>query len=160
MHARVLSMVHEGHLGIVKFKQRCRGLVWWPGIDRDIEGLVRDCEPCLLSRKTGQPAPTPLQPVPWPSRPLEHLQLDICGEIYGHGVPPHQHFLVVIYDLHSKWPEVVPAGTVTPRTITRILDSLFARWGMPRAITTDNGPQFISAEFSTFLSNLTKWSVS
>ncbi len=49
--------------------------------------------------------------------------------------------------------EVVPAGTVTSQTMTRILDSLFARWGMPCAITTDNGPQLISAEFSTFLSN-------
>lgn len=151
LRARVLSMAHEGHLGIVKLKQRCRDLVWWPGIDRDIEGLVRDCEPCLLSGKTGQPVSPPLQPVPWPSHPWEHLQLDICGEIHGHGVPHHQRFLVVVYDLHSKWPEVIPAGTVTAQTITQILESLFARWGMPRAITTDNGPQFTSADFSNFL---------
>lgn len=153
LRARVLSMAHEGHLGIVKLKQRCRDLVWWPGIDHDIERLVRDCEPCLLSGKTGLPAPTPLQPVPWPSRPWDHLQLDICGEIHDHRVPHHQRFLVVVYDLHSKWPEVIPTGTVTSQTITQILESLFARWGMPRAITTDNGPQFTSAEFSTFLCN-------
>ncbi|XDV43040.1 hypothetical protein PO909_011592 [Leuciscus waleckii] len=140
--ASVLSMAHEGHLGIVKLKQRCRDLVWWPGIDHDIEGLVRDCEPCLLSGKTGVPAPTPLQPVPWPSHPWEHLQVDICREIHDHRVPHHQRFLVVVYDLHSEWPEVIPAGTVTSQTITQTLDSLFARWGMPHAITTDNGPQF------------------
>lgn len=151
LQARVLSMAHEGHLGIVKLKQRCRDLIWWPGIDREIEALCKDCEPCLLSGKTGSPAPTPLQPVPWPSRPWEHLQLDICGEVHGRGIPHHQRFLVVLYDLHSKWPEVVPAGTVTTQTVTDILSTLFARWGMPRAITTDNGPQFTSADFSQFL---------
>ncbi|KAJ8339345.1 hypothetical protein SKAU_G00361310 [Synaphobranchus kaupii] len=153
LRARVLSMAHEGHLGIVRVKQRCRDLVWWPGIDRDIETMVKDCVPCLLSGKSGSPASTPLQPTPWPPRPWEHLQLDICGEIHGRGVPHHQRFLVVAYDLHSKWPEVVPAGTVTTRVIIDILEGLFARWGLPLTITTDNGPQFISAEFSDFLRN-------
>ncbi|KAJ8375049.1 hypothetical protein SKAU_G00056290 [Synaphobranchus kaupii] len=69
------------------------------------------------------------------------------------GSPHHQRFLVVAYDLHSKWPEVVPAGTVTTRVIIDILEGLFARWGLPLTITTDNGPQFISAEFSDFLRN-------
>ncbi|KAG1960305.1 retrotransposable element [Pimephales promelas] len=153
LRARVLSMAHEGHLGIVKLKQRCRDLIWWPGIDCDIIALVKDCVPCLLSGKSGPPVPTPLQPVPWPSRPWEHLQLDICGEIHGRGIPHHQRFLVVLYDLHSKWPEVVPAGTITTQVITDILEVLFVCWGTPRAITTDNGPQFISADFSQFLSD-------
>lgn len=151
LRARVLSMAHEGHLGIVKLKQRCRELVWWPAIDRDVEDLVRDCAACLLSGKTGPPASPPLQPLPWPSRPWEHVQLDICGEIHGRGVPHHQRFLVVVYDLHSKWPEVVPVGTVTSHVIIRVLDDLFARWGLPRAVTTDNGPQLTSAEFTDFL---------
>ena len=153
LRARVLSMAHEGHLGIVKLKQRCRELVWWPAIDRDIEHLVQDCSACLLSGKTGPPSTPPLQPLPWPSRPWEHVQLDICGEIHGRGVPHHQRFLVVVYDLHSKWPEVVPVGTVTSHVMVRILDGLFARWGVPRAITTDNGPQMTSAEFSDFLAS-------
>ena len=145
-------MAHEGHLGIVRVKQRCRDLVWWPGIDCDIETMVKDYEPCLLSGKCGPPPATPLQPILWPSHPWEHLQLDICGEIHGRGVPHHQRFLVVAYDLHSKWPEVIPAGTVTTHVIIDILDSLFARWGLPLTITTDNEPQFVAAQISDFLS--------
>lgn len=149
LRARVLAMAHEGHLGIVKLKQRCRGLVWWPGIDKEIEALVGDCSACLVSGKTGHQAPPPLQPLSWPSRPWEHLQLDVCGEI--HGVPHHQRFLVVVYDLHSKWPELIPTGTVTSRVIIDFLKSLFSRWGLPETITTDNGPQLVSAEFTTYL---------
>lgn len=108
VHAHMLSMAHEGHLSIGKLKQWCRELVWLPGIDREIETLVRDCAICLLSGKTELLAPTPLQPVPWLSCLWEHLQLDISGEIHDHGIPYHQRFLVVLYDLHLKWPEEVP----------------------------------------------------
>uniref|UniRef100_A0AAY4BPD3 Integrase catalytic domain-containing protein n=1 Tax=Denticeps clupeoides TaxID=299321 RepID=A0AAY4BPD3_9TELE len=31
------------------------------------------------------------------------------------------------------------------------LDCLFSRWGLPNTITTDNGPQFTSMDFQTFL---------
>lgn len=51
---------HEGHMGIVCVKQRCGvDLVWWPGIDRDIESLIRDCDACLIRGKTGPPATPP-----------------------------------------------------------------------------------------------------
>ena len=142
-------MAHEGHLGKVKLKQRCRDLIWWPGIDRDIKAMVKDCAACLVSGKTGPLTPPPLQPLIWPTRPWEHVQLDICGEI--HGVPHHQHFLVVVYDLHSKWPEVIPVGTVTTRAMVDVLDMLFVFWGLPQAINTDNRPQFTLAELSSFL---------
>ena len=47
--------------------------------------------------------------------------------------------LVVAYDLHSKWPEVIPMGTVTIRAMVDILDMLFVCGGLPQAITTDKG---------------------
>ncbi|KAL1279512.1 hypothetical protein QQF64_026185 [Cirrhinus molitorella] len=37
--------------------------------------------------------------------------------------------------------------------IINFLDSLFSCWGLPNTITTDNGPQLISAEFTTYLKN-------
>ncbi len=112
---------------------------------------MKDCAACLLSGKTGHQAPPPLQPLAWPSQPWDHLQLDICGEIQG--VPHHQRFLVVVYDLHSKWPELIATGSVTSQVIINFLDSLFSRWGLPNTVTTDNGPQLISAEFTTYLQN-------
>ncbi len=105
----VLTMAHEGHLGIVKLKQRCRDLVWWPGLDEDIEQLVGDFAPCLVSGKTGPPIPTPLGSLPWPTQLWDHIQLDICGELYD--VPHNLFFLVVVYDLHSKWPEGTSVGS-------------------------------------------------
>jgi len=76
LQACILVMAHKGHLGILRVKQRCRDLVWWPGID--IEVMVRDCTACFVSGKTGPPTPPPLQPLNWPDKPWTHLQLDIC----------------------------------------------------------------------------------
>ncbi|KAL2083736.1 hypothetical protein ACEWY4_021509 [Coilia grayii] len=114
--------------------------------DSDVEELVRNCSCCLLSGKTGQPATAPLTPTPWPSTPWEHLQVDLCGEL--HGAPAHARYLLVVHDLHSKWPEVFPLTSITSHTI---ISRLFGRWGLPSAITTDNGAQFTSAEFTEFL---------
>ncbi|KAG1942067.1 hypothetical protein F2P79_015758 [Pimephales promelas] len=48
LRTRVLAMAHEGHLGMVKLKQRCCDLVWWPGIDKEIETLVKECPACVV----------------------------------------------------------------------------------------------------------------
>ena len=142
-------MAHEGHLGVVKVKQRCRDTVWWPHIESDVEKLVRNCACCLLSGKTGQPATAPLTPTRWPSAPWEHIQVDLCGEL--HGAPTHARYLLVIHDLHSKWPEVFQLSSITTHTVISRLDDLFGCWGLPSVVTTDNGAQFTSAEFTEFL---------
>ena len=40
---RVLSLAHEGHLGIVGTKQKLCSKVWWPGMEKDAE---KHCKPC------------------------------------------------------------------------------------------------------------------
>ena len=39
LRKRVVSLVHEGHQGVVKTKERLLKKVWWPGMDRDAEKL-------------------------------------------------------------------------------------------------------------------------
>lgn len=110
--------------------------------------MVKDQSTCLVSGKTGHQAPPPLQPLTWLSQPWKHLQLDICSEI--HVVPHHQHFLVVTYYLHSKWPELTTTGWVISQVILDLLNSLFSCWGLPKIINTKKGPPLVSAEFSTY----------
>lgn len=69
LRGHVKEMALEGHLGIVKLKQRGCDMVWWPGIDRDLEELVWSYMSCLISGKTGSPAPPPLHPLDWPFGP-------------------------------------------------------------------------------------------
>ena len=58
-------------------------------------------------------------------------------------------FLVVI-DAHSKWIEVSPMATATSSTTIQQLRQMFARFGLPDTVVSDNGPQFASSEFAEF----------
>ena len=58
LRERVLATLHEGHIGMVKMKGLSRGFVWWPNIDKDIEGAVRSCEGC--QELANNPARAPL----------------------------------------------------------------------------------------------------
>ena len=59
-------------------------------------------------------------------------------------------FLICV-DAHSKWPKVIEMGSTTAERTVDELRILFGPYGLPNQIFTDSGPQFVSAEFATFL---------
>ena len=63
---------------------------------------------------------------------------------------PFLMFLVII-DAGSKWIEMFPAQSSTTKTIIQHLKALFAQFGLPDIIATDNGPCFVSYKFKDFL---------
>ena len=72
----VLQELHVGHPGIVRMKAAARSVVWWPGIDDDIERVVNLCRPCQESRCSPQRAE--LHMWPWAARPWSRLHLDFA----------------------------------------------------------------------------------
>ncbi len=90
----VLQELHEGHPGMTKMKSLARMYVWWPGIDDEIENSVRLCRSCQATQST--PAPAPLNPWQWPSRPWSRLHVDFAGPFMG-------KTLLIVIDAHSKW---------------------------------------------------------
>ena len=59
-------------------------------------------------------------------------------------------FLLLV-DAHSKWPEIVEMSSTTADTTIAILRCVFAAYGLPEQLVSDNGPQFVSLEFADFL---------
>lgn len=57
----------------------------------------------------------------------------------------------MVVDAHTKWPEVVPVKSTSSSSTIEILRDLFARFGIPEQIVSDNGTQFVSEEFQTFV---------
>ena len=140
----VLGELHAGHPGISRMKTLARMFVWWPGMDGDIVKTVQSCHICQQYRPA--PPPAPLQPWKWPSHPWSRLHLDYAGPFLGH------MFLVVV-DAHLKWLEVFQMPAATSRATIQQLRALFAQFGLPQTIVTDNGPCFSSEEFTLFLKN-------
>jgi len=51
LRKQVLEELHVGHMGMVKMKALARSHVWWPGLDCDIESLVKSCASCQVNRE-------------------------------------------------------------------------------------------------------------
>ena len=49
-----------------------------------------------------------------------------------------------------KWPEDFKCKTPTPKTTIKLLKELFARFGLPETIESDNDTPFTSEEFENF----------
>ena len=117
-------------------------VVWWPGLEEDIEHTVKDYHQCQVTRKS--PAPVPLHPWEWSARPWARVHVDHAGPFVG------KNFLVVV-DAHSKWLEVIPVSTLTSQTTIVTLRGIFATHGLPEMLVSDNGPSFTSLEFQEFM---------
>lgn len=138
----VLHVLHNGHPGITGMRAVSRCHVWWPRIDKDIEHHVQLCRTCQSVRP--KDPETPLFSWSVPSVPWTRLHVDYCGPFQG-----KYWFLVV--DATSKWLEVFPTEKITTSKTIRFLRELFARFGLPSSIVSDNGPQFTSGEYKRFL---------
>lgn len=144
LKASVLKELHRGHSGIVRTKQLARGIVYWKGLDNDIENIVKNCENCQLAAK--QPQKVPLNPWPTPERVWQRVHIDYAGPMDG-------FYLLVVVDSLSKWPEVVMTRSISASTTVKILDTIFARNEFPETLVSDNGTQFSSKEFREMCEN-------
>ena len=135
-----LGELHQGHPWASRMKSLARSCVWWPGLDKDLERIAKSCVSVKLDPRTA-----PLHPWVWPSRPWQWVHIDFAGPIGG-------HTYLVLVDAQSTWPEVIdmPSTTAT-KTIEALLRHIFASYGSPLQLVSDNGLQFSSEEFKEFL---------
>ncbi len=143
LRASILKSAHQGHQGIVRTKQMVREKVWWPGIDRKIESMIKSCLPC--QSMAPKAAPEPLRPTAMPDKPWQDIHIDLCGPF------PTGESLLVCEDACIRWPKVVILKTTMSAVIISQLKKIFAAQGIPVTVISDNGPQFVSEEFEAFL---------
>ncbi|UYV76695.1 K02A2.6-like [Cordylochernes scorpioides] len=140
LRSLILNDLHEMHLGMVKMKMIARRYFWWPGIDKNIEELARDCRIC---QESASMPPSTISEWTWPEKPWHRLHLDLAGSFMG-------RMFMVLVDAYTKWLEIVIIKDITSRTIIGHLREIFARFGLPELLVTDNGRQFVSSEFEEF----------
>ncbi|KAJ8364452.1 hypothetical protein SKAU_G00132830 [Synaphobranchus kaupii] len=151
LQPRLIQLAHDTHQGIVRTKQRLRDMYWWPRMTTQVETAIKSCVTCSQHDKTAITHVSPLQPVALLNAPWEKLAIDIVGPF--HTAPLDCRYAVTLIDYFSRWPEVAFTSEVTSATVIKFLSTVFSHEGNPLELVTDNGPQFISTEFETFLAD-------
>lgn len=103
LRKKLIEEAHQGHLGIVKTKERLRSSFWWPGMDLEIEREVREHLQCRVSDKVLSPRTLPMVCRRLPNAPWQDVAMDIVGPLSGEKSTP---YLLVLIDLYSRWVEV------------------------------------------------------
>ena len=141
LQRRLLLELHESHWGMVKMKSLSRSLFWWPTLDEDIVNEANQCDICKHQRS--MPATAPVHTWKWASGPWERIHIDFA-EV-------NKQMFLVVMDAYARWPEIINMQSTTASKTIEVLRDLFAAYGLPKEVVSDNGPQFTSSEFESFL---------
>ncbi len=140
MRREMLDRLHMSHLGMEKHKRRARDVMFWPGMNSQIEELVSGCPVCQEFQKSQPKEPMISHEVP--SLPWETVGTDLF-------VYKGRHYLLVV-DHYSRYFEIALLRDETSPEVVTHMKSIFARHGIPIKVVSDNGPCYSAREFQSF----------
>ena len=106
LRLEMLDRIHIGHQGISKCRERAKQCLWWSGLSRQLEELVKNCSTCqkCLSKRREPLIPTALPELPW-----QRVGTDLF-EFQGHS------YLLVV-DYYSRFIEIARLDRTTSEEI-------------------------------------------
>ena len=139
LRLEMLDRIHTGHQGISKCRERARQSIWWPGLSRQLEELVKNCSTCrkFTNQRSETLIPTALPELPW-----QRVGTDLF-ELKG-------HTYLLIVDYYSRYIEVAKMKRTTAEDVILLTKGIFARHGIPETVVSDNGPQYSSEAYAEF----------
>lgn len=142
LQSKILNELHIAHFGVFKMKGLARSYCWWDKIDKDIERISKECSSC--NKIMNNPKTVPIHPWERANEPFQRVHVDYAGPFYG-------SYYFILVDAYSRWPEIYITSDMTTKTTKNICREIFSRFGMPTYLVSDNGRQFVSEDFESFL---------
>ncbi|XP_058218439.1 uncharacterized protein LOC131329357 [Rhododendron vialii] len=149
----VLEELHSGscgaHSGGRSLAQRAltQGY-WWPKMVKQSEEYVKQCVRCQKQASLIHQPSFPLKMItsPWP---FAVWAFDIVGKMPK--APGGFEYMHTATDLFTKWVEASPMIKTTAGDVERFIwKHIISRFGVPYAILSDNGSQFVTSALKAF----------
>jgi cleavage and polyadenylation specificity factor subunit 1 len=123
----------------------------WPAMKKDIKLWCEECNSCQKGKITRHNF-VQSQTIPPEGGKFAQVHLDLVGPL-----PPNEGYvyLLTMIDRHTRWPEICPIKDARAETVSKaFLSTWVSRYGCPISITTDRGPQFESALWTSLMETL------
>lgn len=143
LQSTVLETLHQGHPGVVRSKLLPREFVWWPSLAEDISSMASNCSVrALVNFKPDKVF------IPWPKStyPFERVHIDFYEK--------RSLSYFILCDSYSKWLHVSYMPNTRAQTVISELMSIFAQFGLPNCLVSDNGPPLILLNMPNFVLNI------
>ena len=140
LRPKIREKLHRSHIGIQGTLRRAREIIYWPGMNKDLEDYISKCETCNTYQSSQQKEPLICHDVP--HRPWEKVGCDIF-------TLNEADYLCTV-DYYSDYFEVDLLHKKTGKTVMKKLEGHFATHGIPDKLQSDNRPPFNSHDFSEF----------
>ena len=136
----ILKKLHISHQGTAATIRRARSAVFWPQMAEDIRMKTEKCVTCALDTPMQQPET--LQSHDIPGEPWKKVGMDILTY-------KSRDYLILV-DYFSDFFECEQLADLQSRSVIKACKKTFSRYGIPTQLQSDNGTQFVSAEFDAF----------
>lgn len=138
----LIKTAHEVHFGMSTTKLRLKRNVWWPGMDSEVESYIRRCQTCAEKPKSN--VERKLHNWESATKAYERVHMDWASV-------PNVGQILILVDAMTGWPEAFICQDRSTATVKKVLQSTFARFGIPNMLVTDNAKEFISEDIIQWL---------
>ncbi|CAH2108922.1 unnamed protein product [Euphydryas editha] len=132
-----------GHLGVERTLKKMKDRFYFTIMRQYVTNYLKACELCQKFKPTNL-KPAGLLQTPVPQQRFEVLAMDLFGPLPEGS--KGEKWIFLVEDTASRWVELFPLVEANAENCARtLIEEVFMRYGFPRRIISDNGPQFVSA---------------
>ena len=146
LRQKILQEAHNSpssaHPGVKKTTQKLEDY-WWPGMQKDVQQLIKTCPRCQKAKRDPGPEPGLLHPHSTPTFPWEKVGTDLLTDL------PRSNScdsILVFVDLLTKAAVFIPTSkTITAELAANLFfQNVYRRFGLPRVLISDRDVRFTS----------------
>lgn len=151
LRTRLMQEAHDspltGHPGKNTMYAILARRVYWPNMTSDVQRYVRNCDRCGANTVWRTRRQGLLKPLPIPERKWREIAVDFVEKLpTSNGC----RNMMVVTDRLSKGTILIPCADMTAETAAQnLIRYVIAYHGIPAAITSDRGSQFVGDLWST-----------
>ena len=130
--------MHGGHQDIQRCHQCITSSVWWPGVSKHNEQLVKSCPNCAKASTLHK-------------EPLMYSQIMHAWENFGLDLfELNGSTYLLVVDYSSCFIEIKKLSSINSRSVIQALTAILSRHGVPATLVSNNGPQYACWEMQKF----------